>query len=93
MQTLIDYQSVSNASAPASAQHSAEPYVDANDRLRHLDEMHRLAQETDCPLQVITPIYEGTLARLKLDATVLDFLPILVAKGVKNVLKDMTLHH
>ena len=95
MQTLPDRQLAANANPmlPLAAPHATEPYADENDRLRHLDEMQRLSQETECPLQVITPIYEGTLARLKADATIHDYLPILVAKGVKNVLKDMAHRH
>lgn len=95
MQTLLDRQraAITDPLSPLSAPHATEPYADANDRLRHLDEMQRLSQETECPLQVITPIYEGTLARLKADATIHDYLPILVAKGVKNALKDMARRH
>lgn len=97
MQTLTNRSfapaAAATVMAPISVEHQTGPYVDANDRLRHLDEMQRLAQETDCPLHVITPIYEGTLARLKADAAIHDYLPILVAKGVKNALKDMARHH
>ena len=95
MQTLPDREFVSNAftMAPPSVQRPTGPYADANDRIRHLDEMQRLAQETDCPLHVITPIYESTLVRLRADATIHDYLPILVAKGVRNALKDATLPH
>ena len=85
MQALIDR-------LPAARQ-TAAPYADANDRVRHLEEMQRLAQEIDCPLQVIAPIYEETLSRLKMGATIHDYLPILVAKGVKNVLKVNARQH
>ena len=93
MQTLTNRPISTNTAVmtPTMGEGVADP--EASDRLRHLDEMQRLARETDCPLHVITPIYEGTLARLKADATIHDYLPILVAKGVKNVLKDMARHH
>ena len=42
---------------------------------------------------MILPIYEETLGRLKADATVQDYLPILVAKGVRNTLKDIARQH
>ncbi len=93
MQTLTRHANAASNMAPINAELAAGPYTDSNDRLRHFDEMQRLAQETDCPLHVITPIYECTLARLKADATIHDYLPILVAKGVRNALKDQARHH
>lgn len=95
MHTLTDRSSASGTATLAlrPAHRPDEPYADAHDRSRHLDEMQRLAQETDCPLQVVQPIYEATLMRLKAEATIQDYLPILVAKGVKSVLKDLARHH
>lgn len=96
MYALID-RLISPASTPIAPVIVDNPsgalYTDTNERLRHLDEMQRLAQEATCSLQMITPIYEQTLARLKADATIHDYLPILVAKGVKNALKDLARHH
>ena len=95
MQTLTNRPLTANTASmtPTTSEPAADPYLDASDRLRHLDEMQRLAQETDYPMHVIVPIYEGTLTRLKADATIHDYLPILVAKGVRNVLKGMARHH
>ncbi|MBC7414482.1 MAG: DUF3562 domain-containing protein [Herminiimonas sp.] len=77
---------------PASAP-TRSPYTDDIDRSRHLGEMERLAQEMVCPLHVILPIYEEMLIRLRADATILDYLSILVAKGVRNTLKDIARQH
>ncbi len=68
-------------------------YADANERSRHQHTMAQLAEETDWPLQMIEPIYEQTLARLKTSATIQDYLPILVAKGVKSALKELARQH
>jgi len=64
-------------------------YVDAKDRSRHQHNIEQLAQENDYPAQLIEPIYEQLLARLRSNATVQDYLPILVAKGVRNALKEI----
>jgi hypothetical protein len=64
------------------------PYIDVEDRSRHLHTMEQLAEEMHCPLQEITPLYENTLAQLRQRAQIHDFLPILVAKGVKNALRS-----
>ena len=68
-------------------------YKDSKDRTRHVENMRRVALEVNCTVQMISPIYERTLARLKQGATVQDFLPILVAKGVKRALKDVEQPH
>lgn len=74
-------------------QATASLYEDEQDRARHLDSIQRLSEETAWPIPVIEPLYEETLARLKTGATVQDFLPILVAKGVKSALKAIAKHH
>ena len=68
-------------------------YADDRERSRHLEYIERLAQEVDCPVQMIEPLYEQTLARLKSGATVQDYLPILTAKGVKKALKEIIKRH
>lgn len=68
-------------------------YADADERSRHVSNIEQLALETDCPVQIIEPIYEQLLARLKSGATVQDYLTILVAKGVKNALKQIARAH
>ncbi|MES2830801.1 MAG: DUF3562 domain-containing protein [Pseudomonadota bacterium] len=71
----------------------AGPYADAKDRSRHQHNIEQLAQEIDYPAQLIEPIYENLLARLRSNATVQDYLPILVAKGVRNALKEIAKQH
>jgi hypothetical protein len=68
-------------------------YADANDRQRHAHNIERLAQEVNYPVQVIETLYEETLARLKTSATIHDYLPILVAKGVRQALKETGRRH
>lgn len=68
-------------------------YQDENDRSRHLHNMARLAEETAYPVHLIEPLYEKLLARLKLQATVQDYLPILVAKNVRHALKESVKQH
>ena len=68
-------------------------YQDENDRSRHLHNMARLAEEIACPVHLIEPLYEQMLARLKLQATVHDYLPILVAKNVRHALKESVNQH
>ncbi len=79
--------------ASDSRAHHAPLYQDDNDRSRHLHNMARLAEEIAYPVQLIAPLYEQMLARLKVHATVHDFLPILVAKNVRHALKDSVKQH
>lgn len=92
MQALLEsyLAALPDGTFPTSAEKSdAAPTMPGDERLRHLDNMQRLAMEVDCPLQVVAPLYEKTLARLKMQARIPDYLPILVAKGVKSALKDI----
>lgn len=72
----------------AAAPQVHPPYIDVEDRSRHLHTMEQLAEEMHCPLQEIAPIYENTLAQLRGRALIHDFLPILVVKGVRNALRS-----
>lgn len=64
-------------------------YLNAADRARHMQNIEQLALETTHAVKVIEPIYEQVLAKLQSKAKVKDFLPILVAKGVKKALKKL----
>ena len=68
-------------------------YQDENDRSRHLHNMARLVEEIAYPMHLIEPLYEKLLARLKSQATVHDYLPILVAKNVRHALKESVKQH
>ncbi|MBC7513489.1 MAG: DUF3562 domain-containing protein [Herminiimonas sp.] len=88
---IAQHTSVHTAVNPVSRQ--APLYQDENDRSRHLHNMTRLAEEIAYPVHLIEPLYEKLLARLKLQATVHDYLPILVAKNVRHVLKESVNQH
>ena len=79
----------------ASERTAREPslYQNENDRSRHLHTMARLAEEIACPIDLIEPLYEQLLAHLKQQATVHDYLPILVAKSVRHALKEGVKQH
>lgn len=64
------------------------PYIDSDDLARHLHNMEQLAVEMQRPLHEIAPLYENTLLQLRRHAQVQDFLPILVAKGVRKALRS-----
>jgi hypothetical protein len=63
-------------------------YTDANDRVKHLQNMERLAEEIDRSVLEIKPIYEEVLALMKIKARIHDYLPILVSKRVKYLLTN-----
>lgn len=67
--------------------HRRSPYSDAEDRLKHLLYIQHLAQEMNRPVQEVTRLYENVLMHLRVDAKVQDFLPIFVAKRVKDRFK------
>ncbi len=67
----------------------SSPYADANDRSRHLHNMERLAQEIGRPVQELAPLYEEVLAGLNSRARIHDYVPILVSKNIKDLLR----HH
>jgi hypothetical protein len=46
-----------------------------------------IAAETDTPTETVSKIYADTLADFRLEARVFDYLPLLVAKRVRNKLK------
>ncbi len=94
MHASSDHPSVLQPSTlPEAPQAFSGLYADAKDRSRHQYNIEQLAQEIDYPAQLIEPIYENLLARLRSNATVQDYLPILVAKGVRNALKEIARQH
>jgi hypothetical protein len=64
------------------------PYSGRGDRLKHLHHIKDIAEEMNTSVQEVTAVYENVLMRLKLNAKVHDFLPIFVARKVKDRLKD-----
>jgi hypothetical protein len=65
----------------------ASPYTDANDRSRHWHNMERLAEETGRPVLELAPLYEEVLANYNRHARIQDYVPILVSKNIKNMLR------
>lgn len=65
---------------------SLEPgiYSDSCERQRHLGSMQAIADEIHRPLDEIAELYEEVLRHLKAQAQILDYLPILVSKRVKQ---------
>jgi len=49
--------------------------------------IQRLAEDLQSPLSEITLLYERVLIRLKAQATIQDYLPILASKKIKTLLK------
>lgn len=64
------------------------PYVDADDKRKHAYVIECLAMETRRPVAEIEPLYEDILAHLRAVARIQDYLPILVSKRVKKVLRN-----
>lgn len=60
------------------------PYLDNQDRNRHRNVVESLAAETGRSFDDIISRYEAALSDLRHDARIKDFLPIFVAKRVKE---------
>jgi Protein of unknown function (DUF3562) len=62
-------------------------YDDVVERTKHQDTIDHLAKESGLPVGEIGRIYEAELLRLKADARVKDYLPVLLIRKVKDTLK------
>jgi hypothetical protein len=47
-----------------------------------------IAAETNTPTETVSKIYADTLADYRTDARVFDYMPLLVAKKVRDTLRD-----
>jgi len=54
---------------------------------KHQDTIDHLARESGLPVGEIGRIYEAELHRLKADARVKDYLPVLLIRKVKDTIK------
>ena len=54
---------------------------------KHQDTIDHLAKESGMPVNEIGRIYEAELLRLKADARVKDYLPVLLIRKVKDTIK------
>lgn len=59
-------------------------YASRSEQNRHLHEMRRIAVELNRPLAQIMPPYQDLLAAMRARAKVTDFLPVLVARKVRE---------
>jgi hypothetical protein len=50
------------------------------------DEIATIAQEMNCPLPVVTLVYESAFAQLKAEARITDYLPVFAARRTRNAL-------
>jgi len=64
------------------------PYPDGSDRTKHKNVITRLADELDRPEAEIMLLYEAILTVLRPKARIADYLPILICKRVKRLLKN-----
>lgn len=60
-----------------------ELYASESERHRHAGSMRAIAEEIQRPLDEIALVYENLLTQLKAQASIHDYLPILVSKKVK----------
>ncbi|HXA46963.1 MAG TPA: DUF3562 domain-containing protein [Burkholderiaceae bacterium] len=72
--------------SPAISALPASPYSNPEERSRHLRIIGRLATEVHRTVDEIEPLYEDIFAHLKNTARVVDYLPILVSRRVKELL-------
>jgi hypothetical protein len=54
---------------------------------RHRGAIHELAQELALPLETVATRYEALLREMLTRARVVDFLPVLVAKQLRKILR------
>jgi len=59
-------------------------YTDPADKQRHLITIHAITEETQRPVEEVVALYEEVLMQMKPQASVPDYLPVLVSKKVKQ---------
>lgn len=62
-------------------------YEDEEERRRHSSAMRNLVKDEGMDEEDITRVYEEVLMEYKMDATIDIFLPIIVSKKVKDLLR------
>lgn len=63
-------------------------YADRSEQNRHLHEMRAIAAELNRPIAEIMAPYQELLAAMRAKASVTDFLPVLVARKVREQYRD-----
>ena len=74
------------SASPTSSASPASPYINQEDRSKHLRIIGRLATEVHRSIDEVEPLYEDILSHMKNTATIQDYLPILVSRRVKELL-------
>ena len=59
-------------------------YLDGKDQIKHLSQIHWLANDLQRPITDIVPVYEDVLETLRAYARIPDFLPVIVSKKVRE---------
>lgn len=65
-----------------------ELYDDERELSLHMGVIEDLAREWDLPASEVSQLYETELARLKAQARVRDFLPLLASHAVRDALRS-----
>lgn len=74
-------------SPSSTAGTSSEPHAGANEWVKHMHMIERLADEIGLPVTEVKPLYEDIFMNMRDNARIHDYLPILVSKRVKDLLK------
>ncbi len=73
--------------AMSNAEKLQMPYSSAGDQDKHMNLIERLAVELGSTVLDVAPLYEEVLLGMRSKAQVQDYLPILVSKRVKQLLR------
>jgi hypothetical protein len=60
-----------------------EVYSDADERANSIEAIQELAQATNRPLAEVQEVYEFELAKLKVDARIMDFVPLFASRRTR----------
>lgn len=72
--------------------HPSSHFHDEKESERHALEIKLLAQEIGWPIQEVEELYEEIHEHLRARARILDYLPILVSKRVKEIYRNQCRH-
>jgi alpha/beta superfamily hydrolase len=65
-------------------------YSDANDRMKHFEEIQAIADSLHRPVPDVAQLYEEVLEYLRDRAEIPDFLPVFVSKQVRELCRAQT---
>lgn len=64
---------------------NASLYEDTGERARHVNTVKSLAKDIEEPIEEVAHTYESLLQQYKQEAQIQDYLPVLIAKRVKEL--------